>query len=88
MFPIFKHQEEELSQARDELNKLREDETKLEREVRNNDFIKWEKMLCFLFLTVAHRGHGTYIFISRDNLGIIAIIFNLSRDKLLWYRAI
>ena len=50
-FPIFKHQEEELSQARDELNKLREDETKLEREVRNNDLIKWEKMLCFLFLS-------------------------------------
>ena len=51
LFPIFQHQEEELSQARDELNKLREDETKLEREVSNNDLIKWEKMLCFLFLS-------------------------------------
>ena len=51
LFPIFKHQEEELSEARDELNKLREDETKLEREVRNNDLIKWGKMLCLLFLS-------------------------------------
>lgn len=51
LFPIFQHQEEELSQARDELNKLREDETKLEREVSNNDLIKWEKMLCFLFFS-------------------------------------
>ena len=51
LFPIFQHQEEELSQARDELNKLREDETKLEREVSNNDLIKWEKMLCFFFLS-------------------------------------
>ena len=51
LFPIFQHQEEELSQARDELNKLREDETKLEREVSNNDLLKWEKMLCFLFLS-------------------------------------
>ena len=46
-FLIFKHQEEELSQARDELNKLREDETKLEREVGNNDLIKWGKMLSY-----------------------------------------
>ena len=51
LFPIFQHQEEELSQARDELNKLREDETKLEREVGNNDLIKWGKLLsCFLSL--------------------------------------
>ena len=47
MFPIFQHQEEELSQARDELNKLREDETKLEREVGNNDLIKWGKLLSY-----------------------------------------
>ena len=51
LFLIFKHQEEELSQARDELNKLREDETKLEREVRNFDLIKWGEMLCLLFLS-------------------------------------
>ena len=69
LFPIFQHQEEELSQARDELNKLREDETKLEREVRNNDLIKWEEMFCFFFLSflfllfiLVTLGEGTIFF--------------------------
>lgn len=74
LFPIFQHQEEELSQARDELNKLREDETKLEREVSNNDLIKWEKMLCFLFLSFPfssfysrHFARRCYLLLSSTN---------------------
>lgn len=71
LFHIFQHQEEELSQARDELNKLREDETKLEREVSNNDLIKWEKMLCFLFLSFR------FLLFILVTLGEGAIFFSL-----------
>ena len=74
LFPIFQHQEEELSQARDELNKLREDETKLEREVGNNDLIKWGKMLSYFsfspfsfFFYSRHFARRCYLLLSSTN---------------------
>ena len=54
--------------------------------LRLNEFnLLWQSKV----RTVAHRGHGTYIFISRDTLNLSRYIFDLSRDKLFfiaWYK--